>query len=84
MNRIVWLIFCQLIQFGSNWELPPAQFLIDFANLHFRKSIIIYLPEKFKNNIVNWNNIFNGRYSIDTIYTIIRNIKLCFDLFSIL
>ena len=66
MNCVFWLIYCQIIHFTTSWELPPAQFLIDFANLHHRKSITIYLPENvsYKPNLVNWNNIFIERYRV--------------------
>ena len=26
------------------WQIPPAKFLFDFANIHNMKSISIYLP----------------------------------------
>ena len=77
MNGKFWLIFCQLVHFVPGWELPPAQFLIDFANFHYRKSITFYLPGNITNktNFVNWYNIFSERYSINTYNKFIANIE---------
>ena len=29
------------------WQTPPANFLLDFANIHNLKSISIYMPKIF-------------------------------------
>ena len=44
------IVFICIIHSTIGWQIPPANFLFDFANIHNLKSINIYIP----NNLVKW------------------------------
>ena len=43
MNYMIIFFIC-IMHSTIGWQIPPAKFLFDFANIHNMKSISIYLP----------------------------------------
>ena len=46
MNYMILLFIC-IMHSTIGWQIPPAKFLLDLANIHNLKSISIYIPNNF-------------------------------------
>ena len=54
------LILCISLTFA--WDIPPANFLCEFAIAHDRSSIIIYLPNNLSKEWINWHKNSFSKY----------------------